>query len=118
MQKRASTTAIAVLAGRVVRADFDGAPNAAAARFWQAPRKPGAGLPESVRQALALGGLAGGRVWVLAEDFWAQSLSLPTAQTDRLAPQELADALAFEVEPFSNLPPGETAVGVRGGQSE
>ena len=61
MQKRASTTAIAVLAGRVVRADFDGAPNAAAARFWQAPRKPGAGLPESVRQALALGGLAGGR---------------------------------------------------------
>ena len=116
MQKRAPTTVIAVLAARVVRADFDGAPDAAAARVWQAPRKPGAGLPESARQALALGGLAGARVWVLAEDFWAQSLSLPTAQTDRLAPRELADALAFEVEPFSNLPPGETAVGVRGGK--
>ena len=116
MKKHAPSTLIVALAARVVRADFDGAPNAAAARFWQAPRKPGAGLPESVRQALALGGLAGGRVWVLAEDFWAQSLSLPTAQTDRLAPQELADALAFEVEPFSNLPPGETVVGVRAGK--
>ena len=116
MKKQSPSTLIVALAARVVRADFDGAPNAAAARIEQAPRKPGAGLPEAVRQALALGGLAGARVWVLAEDFWAQSLSLPTAQTDRLAPQELADALAFEVEPFSNLPPGETVVGVRGGK--
>ena len=118
MKKHATSTVIVALAARVVRADFAGAPNAAAARIWQAPRKPGSGLPEAVRQALALGGWAGARVWVLAEDFWAQSLSLPTAQTDRLAPQELADALAFEVEPFSNLPPGETVVGVRGGKPE
>lgn len=116
MKKRVQATVVVVLAGRVARADFDGAPDGMPARIWQAPRKPGAGLPESVRLALAMGGLSGARTWVLAEDFWAQSLALPTAQTDRLAPQELADALAFEVEPFSNLPPGETAVGVRSGK--
>ena len=116
MKKQTPSTLIIVLAARVVRADFADAPGGMPARIWQAPRKPGASLPESARLALALGGLAGTRVWMLAEDFWAQSLTLPTAQTDRLAPQELADALAFEVEPFSNLPPGETSVGVRGGK--
>ena len=118
MKKRIQTTLILVTAARVVRADFDGAPDAALPRIWKSPRKPGTGVPEAVRSALALGGLPGTRIWVLAEDFWAQSLALPTAQTDRLAPQELADALAFEAEPFSNLPPGETVVGVRGGKPE
>ena len=118
MKKRAQATLIVVLAARVVRADFAGAPEGTPARIWKTPRKPGADVPESVRLALALGGMPGSRLWVLAEDFWAQSLTLPMAQTDRLAPQELADALAFEVEPFSNLPPGETAVGVCGGKPE
>lgn len=116
MKRRAFSTMVAIAAGRVIRADFEGGPGEEPARLWQASRKPGTETAEAVRAALALGGACGGTVWVLCDDFWAQSLALPAAQTDRLAPQELADALAFEVEPFSNQPPGETAVGLHAGK--
>ena len=70
-------------------------------------------MQEAVRVALALGGKAGQRVVVLSEDFWAQSTVLNTAQTQGLSPHDIAQALGFEIEPFSNVTPLDSAVGYR-----
>ncbi len=70
-------------------------------------------MQEAVRAALGLGGKAGQRVVVLSEDFWAQSTVLNTAQTEGLSPHEIAQALGFEIEPFSNVPPLDSVVGYR-----
>jgi hypothetical protein len=80
---------------------------------WTQPRTAGGRLSDDVQAALALGGRLHSTVWVLCEDFWAQSLTLPRAQTAGLSSQEVAQALQFEVEPFSGLTPGESALGYR-----
>ena len=113
MKKRSPFTIVLVTATRLARADFTSAAGEAV-QMWRGERKPGADAAEGVRAALALGG---GRpvsqVWVLCEDFFCQSVSLPEVQTANLSPKELAGALGFEVEPFSNLPPGSGVVGFR-----
>ena len=105
---------IVVVAGRwCFRGDFS-APASEPLGFWRAPRSAdGNNHAAGVRAALALGGRAGARVWVLSEDVWVQSLELPRHQTAGLTSEQLSQALAFEVEPFSNLTSGEAALGYR-----
>lgn len=101
----ASLTVVVVTAGRLVRADFGGVPGQGPSQVWTAARHPGSRLHEGVRAALSLAGRPARRVVVLGEDFWAQSASLTTAQTAGLQAAEIAAALAFELEPFTSVPP-------------
>ena len=112
MKKRPHLTIVLVTAARLARADFMGL-SAGLSQLWKSERKPGTTASEAVRSALALGGTPSSQVWVLCEDLFCQSVTLPEAQTARLSPKELADALGFEVEPFSNLSPGSSAIGCR-----
>lgn len=99
MRKRNIDTIIAVMAGRTVwvdktgeaihSLDLDGHASAAltlTALFKTHPIKRGA------------------RVLLLSSDFFTQTVRLPAMQTHGLRKDELAAALVFEVEPFSNIP--------------
>lgn len=90
------------------------APAGGPVQLWSGPRPSGGRMiAEAVGAALALGGRPAARVLVLCEELWCQSVTLPGVQTDGLSPQETAQALQFEVEPFSNLAPSESVVGHR-----
>jgi len=113
--RRPALTIVLVGSDRLARADFSSgsAPMAVAER----PRAASAAgseaweLPTLVETALALGGRCGKRVFVLAEDAWTQTLPLATAAAAGLDPAQLGRALAFEVEPLSGIPAGESALG-------
>jgi hypothetical protein len=109
MKAGAGSTFILVTAHRVARADFDGALRSAKS----APRPVGASAAEAVRAALALGGKAARETWVLDTHLWTQEVKLNPAQVAGLTPDQLGRALAFEAEPFSGIPVGESATGFR-----
>jgi hypothetical protein len=112
MKSRNAATVIVATAQRLIRADFSDQVTGPA-KAWNSSRVPASSTPEAVRAALALGGRPMRRVLVLCEDFWCQPVTLSAAQTSRLSKQEEAQALGFEVEPFSNISPLEATVGFR-----
>jgi hypothetical protein len=111
MKTDKTLTLVLVAANKLVRADFNGAASHGATRLWIAPRSGGAELLESVRAALALGGRVDRQVVLLSDDFWAQKTTLNSAQIRGLSPLEIAHALGFEIEPFSNVTPLDGVVG-------
>jgi hypothetical protein len=113
VKRSPSITILAVIAGRLARADFP-AKSAAFPQISSAPRLAGARLPETVRTALALDpSRPGTHVLVLSDDLWCQSVTLPAVQTEGLSSAEVAQALAFEIEPFSGLASDASALGFR-----
>lgn len=114
MNKRPSLTLAVVTATRLMRADFEAQADGPV-QVWSGQRPAGGRtIAEAAGAALALGGgRPAARVLVLCEELWCQSVTLPAVQTDGLSPHETAQALQFEVEPFSNLAPGESVVGHR-----
>lgn len=106
MKRATASTIIVVTASRIARADFEG--GAMNARV--APRAADASSVDSVRAALALGGRAAGKTWVLSRDVFVQTVSLNPAQTAGLTPDQLGRALSFEVEPFSGFSLAEAVV--------
>ncbi len=107
-----SLTILLLTAHRLVRADF-GPTGSTAGGFWMAGRSSGSTVPDAVREALALGGRPGRSVWVLCEEAWTQSVDLASGQVRGLAADQIGRALSFEVEPFSGVPVGESALGFR-----
>jgi hypothetical protein len=107
--KRPLVTIILISAHSVSRADFDGPIHT----VKTAPRPAVATLPDAVRMALALGGRTARETWILSPELWTQTVSLSPGQIAGLAPDELARALAFEVEPFSGIAAGDSATGFR-----
>ena len=107
--KRPSASIIVVVTGtRVMWARADGS----GLDFKSALRPPGDSFAGAVSAALALGKTTGA-VWVLADDIFAQRVSLNPAQIIGLTSGQLERALAFEVEPFSGIPMAEGAIGFR-----
>jgi hypothetical protein len=110
--KRLTTTIVAIRDDRLTRVDFEGRAEEPAF-IREEPRTPGTDMAEGVRDALDLGGRAGARVWVLCDEVFRQSVAMPIAQTRGMSASEIATALAYEVQPFSDLSPAEAAVGYR-----
>ena len=75
-------------------------------------RAPGSPLPQAVAQALALGDLPG-PVWIFADELFADDVTLSPPQVAGLTQDQLARALAFEIEPFSGIPLTGAALGFR-----
>ena len=108
MKRPSASIILVVSASRVMRATADGG----GLDFKSAPRPPGDSFVGAVSAALALGKTTGA-VWVLADDIFAQRVSLNPAQIIGLTSGQLERALAFEVEPFSGIPMAEGAIGFR-----
>lgn len=73
-------------------------------------RAPGSSDADAVR--LLLGPVRDpGQVTILSDTVFTQRIPLSRAQSAGLSQEELGRALAFEAEPFSGIPAGETALG-------
>lgn len=106
MKSASSTTAVLIEAHRVVRWDAGGG------QCFARPRPPGGDLREAVMAALEPG-CRGSRVWVLNAGLYEQRLVVNPAQVAGLSPEAMAQALSFEIEPFSGVPVRESAIGFR-----
>jgi hypothetical protein len=113
MARNPDMTIIRVGSVKIWRGDFAGSSNTPLAVQVVRRAEAGDSLPDAVRAILDTDGRPARRVVVFADEVWSQSLTLPSAQVRQLPKDDLARALAFEAEPFSNIPPGEAAVGFR-----
>lgn len=105
-------TILLMTADRVVRGDFGGGAKPALRGLWQ-ESAVAEDVVSAAETALFLGGRAGKRVFVLSTDVWSQIVSLPAKSVASLGDDELAQALAFEVEPISGIAAMDSAVGCR-----
>ena len=106
MKTASASSFILITAHRVIRAE----PLGGGMNFKSIPRPPGESLAASVSAALALAPPASA-IWVLADEIFAQRVTLNLTQIAGLTPGQLERALAFEVEPFSGIPMAEGAIG-------
>ena len=96
---RTSLTILLITADRLVRADVRGG----ACRWAEQPRPAVDDLPSLVEAALRLGGGRARRVLLLTTEVWTQTLPLPAGAAAGMGDDEVAQALAFESEPFSGI---------------
>jgi hypothetical protein len=95
-------TIVLIAGDRLVRADVR-AGRGADCQIYRRSRPAADDLPSLVEAALGAGPKRAGRVLVLCSEFWTQTLGLSAATTAGMSPQEIGQALAFEVEPFSGI---------------
>lgn len=108
MLRRKSSTILLLTAEQIVRADISGGRIKA---LWREPRPAVDDLPMLVDSALRMGGKCRGKVWVLTTDLWTQALPVESGATRGASQEELAQALAFEVEPLSGISAFESVIG-------
>lgn len=98
--KRHSHSIMGVFARQILRADLiDGRWN-----LRSAPRSAGTSVPDAFSTALTLTGEPGGKVWLISDEWFSQTLTLNPAQVTDLTDDQLNRALSFEAEPFSGIP--------------
>ncbi len=111
MFRRPAVTLLLVTNQSIVRADFSGGVKPVLLESWDAPRPDLDDLPSFVEAALALGGKPGRKVWVLATEFWTQTLAMQARAAARLTGEDLSRALGFEVETLSGITAFESIIG-------
>lgn len=110
MPRKPRNTILCITADRLVRADFDRAADPAGFAITIRPRPAIDDLPGLVETTIRLGSDLGKRVWVLSSDIFLQIADL-TSAPGALDDDELRRALAFELEPLSNISGLESLVG-------
>jgi Tfp pilus assembly protein PilN len=114
MFNRTALTLLVVTRQEIIRADFTGRGPLVPAGLWREPRPSLDDVPSLVEAALHLAPKPGRKVWVLCSDFWAQTLTMNARATAKLAGDELAQAIGFEVETLSGTSAFECVVGFAG----
>lgn len=98
--KNHSHTVLGVFARRILRADLVGGE-------WNirtGTRAAGASAVEAFQAAMDLTSGDGGKVWLISDEWFSQTLTLNPAQISGLNDEQLTRALCFEAEPFSGVP--------------
>jgi Tfp pilus assembly protein PilN len=111
MFRRPAVTLLLVTNQSIVRADFSGGAKPKLLESWDSPRPDLDDLPSFVEAALMLGGKPGRKVWVLATDFWTQTLAMQARAAAKLTGEDLSRALGFEVETLSGITAFESIIG-------
>lgn len=112
MPKRAVYTLLFIKSDLIARADFGPAPKYAPMGFWQQPQTSRARLSYSVEAALKSGGNKCARsVWVIGEEFWTQTLSMPASAMQGLSREQVAKAVGFDVEALTGISGSDSAIG-------
>lgn len=104
---RPHLTLLLVTQDGFARADFS-AGEAAPIGWWRRKTEPGDD-PWVIDAALELAPPAR-RTWVLADAAWTQTVSVPAGATGGLTPADLAQVLAFEIEPLSGVAAADSAL--------
>ena len=110
MPRKPRNTILCITADRLVRADFDRAADPAGFAITVRPRPAIDDLPGLVETTIRLRSDLGKRVWVLSSDIFLQIADL-TSAPGALDDDELRRALAFELEPLSNISGLDSLVG-------
>lgn len=109
MSKKGSLTILVVLADQLLRADLDR--GTVTPLIYRTARAADDDFGADVKAAIAAGKGSVSRVLILSEECWRQTIRLATAQVHGLNEEEIAQALQFEAEPFSNMAPQESMAG-------
>lgn len=118
MARVPATTVILICSDRIARMDFGAMPRMAPVHRWQAQRLAAQAMEHAIDSALSSGGRCGRNVWVLCEDLWTQTLTLPAAAVAGLGEAQLRGALAFELESLSGVGAAESELAYVPGGSE
>lgn len=112
MPKRAAYTLLFIKSDLIARADFGRGPECAAIGFWQQPQASRTRLSYTIEAALKMAGRKCGKsVWVIGEEFWTQTLSLPASAVQGLSREQMAKAVGFDVEALTGISGSDSAIG-------
>ena len=100
---RHNLTILLITAERLVRADVRPSGRADDCRVVERPRPAVDDLLSLVETALRLGPGRARRVLLLTTEVWTQTLALAAGAAAGMSDDEVAQALAFEAEPFSGI---------------
>lgn len=112
MSKRSECTIFLITESEVVRADFAGRRNLRLLDFQKHSRDVSLTASESLQ--LVLGGKhkAGRNCLVFETSVWSQVVSVPQRSIEDIQPEELQNALKFEVETLSGVDAENSALGI------
>jgi hypothetical protein len=111
MAKRVAYSLLFVKSDIVARADFGPLPDLEPLGFWQQPQSGNTRLYYSIGSLLEFGGKCGRSVYVIAEEFWTQTLSLPAMALAGLNNEQIRKAIGFDVEALTNVAGSASAIG-------
>jgi hypothetical protein len=111
MSKRAAYTLLLVKPDLIARADFGPLPSLELLGFWEQTQSSQARLYYSIESALEFGGKCGREVFVIAEEFWTQTLSLPTRALAGLNGEQVHRALGFDLEALTGIAGSAASIG-------
>lgn len=105
--KRHPQCVMGAFARQILRADLiDGRWN-----VRTADRPAGTSAAEAFSAAIALTEIPAGKVWLISDEWFSQTLDMNPAQTAGLTDDQLRRALSFESEPFSGVPMTSACLG-------
>ncbi len=96
-------TILLITSERLVRAEVRAGRRAGGCELFEQSRPAVDDLPSLVEAALRLGPARPRQVLLLSTELWTQTLPLATGGTGGMSEEEIAQALAFEAEPFSGI---------------
>ncbi len=96
-------TILLITSDRLVRAEVRSGRRSAGCQVFAQPRPAVDDLPSLVEAALRLGSTRPRQVLLLSTELWTQTLPLAAGATGGMSEEEIAQALAFEAEPFSGI---------------
>lgn len=89
----------------IARIDLCVGKSPTAVAMHSAPRPEFSELATAVGQALALGQIQCGKVWIFADQVWSGRVALPADVVNAVAPAQLTQTLALEAEYDSGISP-------------
>ncbi len=103
MPSRPALTILLLTGTQVLRADFSSGAAPRQLGLWRGDRPPGFTPETAAELALALGPKPARKVLVLTTHAWTQRDVLAAQSSRRMNAEELSQALAFEVESYSDM---------------
>lgn len=112
MSKRSECSIFLITDSDIVRADFSGRRNARLLSFQKVAREVSLSPAESLELVLGGKGKVGRQCWVFETSVWSQIVSVPQRSIEDIQPDELKNALKFEVETLSGVEAENSALGI------
>lgn len=111
MSKRSECSIFLISESETVRADFGGKNAQRIIHFARAPRSSTDSIAEAMGQLLDQRKL-GRRCFVFETSIWCQIVTVPQRSIEDILPNELQNALKFEVETLSGVDADNSALGI------
>ncbi len=112
MSKRSECSIFLITDSEVVRADFSGKRNLKLLHFQKVARDVSLSSADSMQLVLGDKRKVGRQCFVFETSVWSQIVSVPRRSIEDIRPEELQNALKFEVETLSGVEAENSALGI------